>query len=180
MDGWHLRRHVSERSFRRQGRPGAGLVVHKGGYGMVGKGERDRSSSTEGRRAQKRAAAGARRHRGPGRGPGRDAAALYQRRRLIMTSPGRSRTRPPRPLTEPGVRRLSGPFWGGCCHPATDNYLGGSSAERATPSCSASIFATGGQLLAGGRAGCRSRLELELASVAFGGNRLRDRLGVTQ
>ena len=47
-------------------------------------------------------------------GPGRDAAALYPRRRLIMTSPGRSRARPARPLTEPGVRRLSGRFWGGC------------------------------------------------------------------
>ena len=38
-DGGHLLRHVSERSFRRQGWPGAGWVVHNGGYGTVSTGD---------------------------------------------------------------------------------------------------------------------------------------------
>ena len=42
-------------------------------------------------------AAGARRPRGPGRAPGRDAAARSPRRRRLLTSPGRARARPAQP-----------------------------------------------------------------------------------
>ena len=57
MDGWHLLRHVSERSLRRQGRPGAGLVVHKGGYGTVRPGDGPRARHRGPRRAQRAAGA---------------------------------------------------------------------------------------------------------------------------
>ena len=82
----------------------------------------------------------ARRPRGPGRAPGRDAGALSPRRRLLMTSPGRARAvnrhgrtnlgplaarphlspvpdrLPGRPTSDPGglgLRRLYGYFRGG-------------------------------------------------------------------
>ena len=49
-DGGHLLRHVSERSFRRQGWPGAWGAWHKAGYGMVRTGG-ETSAGTGGREA---------------------------------------------------------------------------------------------------------------------------------
>ena len=84
MYGWRRLRYVTERSFRRQGRPGAGSVVHKGVMGRLEKAtDPAPSPGAAARTPGGRSPAPARTRTGPGR----DAAALSPRRRLLMTSP---------------------------------------------------------------------------------------------
>ena len=98
-------RQVSERSFRMQGRAGGGWVVHKAGYGTVGKGAGTRAVNG-GRCAQKRAA-GARRHRGSGRAPGGRAPLIYaaDRARCTVARPQRSARATARTLSPAASRR---------------------------------------------------------------------------